>query len=38
MKKVCNCSVCKKYTENTNPKIIRSRQNRFRKDLVCSII
>ena len=29
MKKETYCLVCKKYTENTNPKIVRSRQNRL---------
>ena len=29
MKKETYCSVCKKYTENTNPKIVRNRQNRL---------
>ena len=29
MKKKTYCLVCKKYTENTNPKIVRNRQNRL---------
>ena len=29
MKKETYCLVCKKYTENTNPKIVRNRQNRL---------
>ena len=29
MKKEIYCLVCKKYTENTNPKIVRNRQNRL---------
>ena len=29
MKKESYCLVCKKYTENTNPKIVRNRQNRL---------
>ena len=29
MKKGTYCLVGKKYTENTNPKIVRNRQNRF---------
>ena len=29
MKKETYCLVCKKYTKNTNPKIVRNRQNRF---------
>ena len=29
MKKEIYCLVCKKYTENNNPKIVRNRQNRL---------
>ena len=29
MKKEIYCLVCKKYTENINPKIVRNRQNRL---------
>ena len=29
MKKETYCLVCKKYTKNTNPKIVRKRQNRL---------
>ena len=29
MKKESNCLVCKKYTKNNNPKIVRNRQNRL---------
>ena len=29
MKKETYCLVCKKYTENTNSKIVRNRQNRL---------
>ena len=29
MKKESYCLVCKKYTKNTNPKIVRNRQNRL---------
>ena len=29
MEKEIYCLVCKKYTENTNPKIVRNRQNRL---------
>ena len=29
MKKETYCLVCKKYTKNTNPKIVRNRQNRL---------
>ena len=29
MKKETYCLVCKKYTKNTNPKIVINRQNRL---------
>ena len=29
MKKETYCLICKKYTENTNPKIVRNRQSRL---------
>ena len=29
MKKEIYCLVCKKYTKNNNPKIVRNRQNRL---------
>ena len=29
MKKEINCLVCKKYTKNINPEIVRNRQNRL---------
>ena len=29
MKKETYCLVCKKHTKNTNPKIVRNRQNRL---------
>ena len=29
MKKETYCLVCKKYTKNTNPKMVRNRQNRL---------
>ena len=29
MKKESYCLVCKKYTKNNNPKIVRNRQNRL---------
>ena len=29
MKKEIYCLVCRDYTENTNPKIVRNRQNRL---------
>ena len=37
MKKETYCLVCKKYTENTNPKIIRNRQNRLMIQSNCAI-
>ena len=37
MKKETYCLVCKKYTENTNPKIVRNRQNRLMTQSNCSI-
>ena len=37
MKKETYCLVCKKYTENTNPKIVRNRQNRLMIHSNCSI-
>ena len=37
MKKETYCLVCKKYTENTNPKIVRNRQNRLIIQSNCSI-
>ena len=36
-KKETYCLVCKKYTENTNPKILRNRQNRLMIQSRCSI-
>ena len=29
MKKETYCSVCRKYTKNNNPKIVRNRENRL---------
>ena len=29
MKKETYCLVCRKYTKNNNPKIVRNRQNRL---------
>ena len=29
MKKETYCLVCRKYTKNNNPKVVRSRQNRL---------
>ena len=29
MKKKTSCLVCRKYTKNNNPKIVRNRQNRL---------
>ena len=37
MKKEIYCLVCKKYTKNTNPKIVRNRQNRLMIQSNCSI-
>ena len=37
MKKETCCLVCKKYMENTNPKIVRNRQNRIMIQSNCSI-
>ena len=36
-KKETYCLVCKNYTENTNPKIIRNIQNRLMTQSNCSI-
>ena len=37
MKKKTYCLVCKKYTENTNSKIVRNRQNRLMIQSNCAI-
>ena len=37
MKKETYFLVCKKYTENTNPKILRNRQNRLMIQSNCAI-
>ena len=37
MKKVTYCLVCKKNTKNTNPKIVRNRQNRLMIQSNCAI-
>ena len=37
MKKETYCLVCKKYTKNTNPKIVRNRQNRLMIQSNCAI-
>ena len=37
MKKETYCLVCKKYTESTSPKIVRTRQNRLMIQSNCSI-
>ena len=37
MKKETYCLVCKKYTENTKPKIARNRQNRLMIQSNCTI-
>ena len=36
MKKETYCLVCKKHTKNTNPKIVRNRQNRLMIQLNCA--
>ena len=36
MKKEIYCLVCKKYTKNNNPKIVRNRQNRLMIQLNCA--
>ena len=36
MKKETYCLVCTKHTENTNPKIVRNRQNRLMIQSNCS--
>ena len=37
MKKETYCLVCRKYTKNINPKIVRSRQNRSMIQSNCAI-
>ena len=37
MKKETYCLVCKKYTENTNTKIVRNRKNRLMIQSNCAI-
>ena len=37
MQKETYCLVCKKYTENTNAKIVRNRQNRLMIQSNCAI-
>ena len=37
MKKETYCLVCRKYTENINPKIVRNRQNRSMIQSNCAI-
>ena len=37
MKKETYCLTCKKYTKNTNPKIVRKRQNRLMIQSNCAI-
>ena len=37
MKKETYCLSCKKYNENTNPKIVRNRQNRLMIQSNCAI-
>ena len=36
MKKETYCLVCKKYTKNNNPKIVRNRQNRLMVQSNCA--
>ena len=37
MKKETYCLVCRKYTENINPKIVRNRQNRLMIQSNCAV-
>ena len=37
MKKETYCLVCRKYTKNINPKIVRNRQNRSMRQSNCAI-
>ena len=37
MKKETYCLSCRKYTENTNPKIVRNRQNRLMIQSNCAV-
>ena len=37
MKKETYCLVCRKYTKNINPKIVRNRQNRSMTQSNCAI-
>ena len=37
MKKETYCLPCRKYTENTNPKIVRNRQNRLMIQSNCAV-
>ena len=37
MKKETYCLVCKRYTKNTNPKIVRNRQNGLMIQSNCAI-
>ena len=37
MKKETHCLSCRKYTENTNPKIVRNRQNRLMIQSNCAV-
>ena len=37
MKKETYCLVCKKYTEKTNPKMVRNRQNRLMIQSNCAM-
>ena len=37
MKKETYCLICRKYTKNINPKIVRNRQNRSMMQSNCAI-
>ena len=36
MKKETYCLICRKYTKNNNPKIVRNRQNRLMRQSNCA--
>ena len=36
MEKETFCLVCRKYTKNNNPKVVRNRQNRLMMQLNCA--
>ena len=37
MKKETYCLACRKYTKSINPKIVRNRQNRSKKQSNCAV-